>query len=589
MIHILLCCGMNTNSKINNVLLYASLVVFVVFAVYVLYINQDVLYTAHERSEFLIGAPFFHDLMSKPFGLFQYIGAWLSQYLYNPVVGSCMLIVIWGLIYIVGGKALKLKGSAAAIMLLPIAFLLTSLVDLGYWIYDFTVRGYWFSQSVGYLVMLLLLWTARCTPRRWHIIWYIIGVGLYPYLGWFALLFVICLIITGKPTWSEIVGVVLLVFTAILWRSLLYSNVKMEEVVMAGMPRFVTPSDKSDYLSMPFWLVGGVSILAVLAGKYLANKFVPVVSAVVGIVFTLSFMYKDNNYTAEMRMVRSAEADNWGEVLDIFTQSQKPTISMVMLKNLALMNEGGILDRSFKMGNDINGIYNPDSVHVSFLEIASPVTYYNYGMFNEGFRLNFECGEQTGFSPIYLKMLCRCALANGEKELVDRFITLLHGHPYYKDWQPAPVSENIKELYRSYKDELTGVENSDSYIINSISLWYDSDSKLASEQALFFSMLRCDPRRFWPSLRHYLNLHQGEEFPVHAQEAYIMYYDKAPEEKRMKLPVSQEIYDNYNEFWATLEALVRSGVNQNEIPDKMREDFGGTYWYYNIFERKIVR
>lgn len=580
---------MNTKSKINDVLLYASLLIFVVFAVYILYINQEVLYTAHERSEFLIGAPFFYDLMAKPFGLFQYIGAWLSQFLYSPVVGSCMLLGIWGLIYFVGGKAFRLKGSAAALMLLPIAFLLTSVVDLGYWIYDFTVRGYWFSQSVAYLVTLLLLWVARCTPRQWHLVWYVIVVGLYPFLGWFALLFVLCLVITEKPTWREIVGVVLLLFAAIIWRQLLYSNAKMEEVAMAGLPRFVTPSDKSDYLTIPFWLVGAISLLFVLAGKYLENKFVPIVCTVAGIVFTLSFMYRDNNYTAEMRMMRSAEADKWGEVLDIYTESQKPTISMVMLKNLALMNEGGILDRSFKMGNDISGIYNPDSIHVSFLEIASPVTYYNYGMFNEGFRLNFECGEQTGFSPIYLKMLCRCAYANGEMELVDRFKTMLHGHPYYRDWQPAPVTETIRELHRSYEDELTGVENSDSYIINSISLWYGSDSRVASEQALFFSMLRCDTRRFWPALRHYLNLHLGEEFPVHAQEAYIMYYDKAPEEKKMKLPVSQEVYDRYNKFWSTLEGLVRGGGNQHEVPDKMREEFGDTYWYYNVFAKKIAR
>lgn len=589
MIHSLLCREMITKSKIIDVLLYASLLIFIVFAVFILCINQDVLYTAHERSEFLIGAHFFYDLMAKPFGLFQYIGGWLSQFLYNPVVGSCMLLGIWGLIYIVGGKAFKLKGSATAVMLLPIAFLLTSLVDLGYWIYDFTVRGYWFSQSVAYLVMLLLLWVARCTPRRWHLVWYVIGLGLYPFFGWFAMLFVICLILTEKPTWSEIIGIVLLVFTAIIWRALLYSDVKMEEVVMAGLPRFVTPSDQNDILSIPFWLVGVVSILIVLAGKYLANKFVPVVCAIAGIIFTISFMYRDNNYTAEMRMMRSAEADKWGEVLDIFTESQKPTISMVMLKNLALMNEGGILDRSFKMGNDINGIYNPDSVHVSFLEIASPVTYYNYGMFNEGFRLNFECGEQTGFSPIYLKMLSRCAFANGELEVVDRFVKLLHGHPYYRDWQPAPVAENVKELHNSYKDELTGVENSDSYVINSISCWYDSDSKVASEQALFFSMLRCDSRRFWASLKHYINLHQGEEFPVHAQEAYIMYYDKSPEEKKMRLPVSQDIYDNYNKFWATLESLIKSGMSQKEIPDKMRDEFGGTYWYYNIFAKKIAR
>ena len=99
-------------------------------------------------------------------------------------------------------------------------------------------------------------------------------------------------------------------------------------------------------------------------------------------------------------------------------------------------------------------------------------------------------------------------------------------------------------MQKCYSDELTGVENSDRYIMNSISLWTESDSKLASEQALFYSMMRCDSRRFWKSLRSFLKCHQGEEFPLHAQEAYIMYMEKAPEEKRVMLPVVQEILDN---------------------------------------------
>lgn len=581
---------MNTNTKsiVNRLLLGVSLLTFVLFVVYVLYINKEVLYTAQERSEFLIGSSFFSSMMMKPFGLIQYVGAWLTQFLYKPFLGAGLLVAMWALIFFVGIKAFRLKGSAFALMLLPIACLLTSLVDLGYWIYEFTVRGYWFSQTVGYLVMLTLLWGARSTPRKWHIVWYIIGFFLYPLLGWFALLFILCLALTEKLTWREFIGLLLVIAAGVVWRALLYSNIKFDDVLMAGLPKFETPSDKSDYLSIPFWLIGILSLFNVLLGRYMSKWFVPVLCTAAGIAFTLSFMYHDKNYINEMRMYRSAEADDWKEVLEIYSETSKHTISMLMLKNIALMNEGGILDRSFKIGNDFEPIYNPDSVHVSFLEIASPVTYYNYGMINEGFRLTFECAEQSGFSPLYLKMLCRSAYANGEKELVDRFLKLIHGHPYYTDWKPAPVSKNILELQNCYADELTGVENSDRYIMNSISLWNESDSKLASEQALFYSMMRCDSRRFWKSLRNFLKCHQGEEFPIHAQEAYIMYMDKSPEEKRIMIPVSQETYDRYKLFWVTLENTLKSGADKETVEEKMRSLFGDTYWFYNIFGRKFL-
>ena len=590
---------MNNKSKTSGAILCVSLSAFIAFVVYLLYINQEVLYTAHDRSEFVFGTPFFNTLMSKPFGLMRYVGAWLTQLFCEPVVGAGVLVAIWILIFFVGTKAFRLQGSASALMLLPVACLLTSVVDMGYWIYISTIRGYWFSQSVGYLLMLLLLWTARSTPRKWHLVWYLVGFCVYPLLGWFALLFILCLALVEKPTWRECLGVVLLFFTASIWHTQFYSNLRFDDVVLAGLPRFETPSDASPQLSIPFWVLGTVSVLIPVCGKYLSKSFVPILCAVAGIIFTWSFMFQDKNYINEMRMVRYAFDDNWKEVLHIAEENKELTSTMVFLKNLALMNaapqsgqgvgnKNALLDRSYKLGNDAVDINNPDTLHVTLLDIASPLVYYNYGMINEAIRLSFENAIQAGFSPFYLKMLSRCALAKGDKQLVERYTTILHHRPFYGDWQPAPVTAKIMELQKCYPDEITGVENSDSYIVNGISFWYESDSKVASEQALFYAMMRCDSRRFWPALRKYVKLHMEEEFPLHAMEAYILYMDKAPEEKRMMLPVEQSVYERYKQFWATLERKAKPGMAIETIGEEMRKDFGDTYWWYNIFGRKPI-
>ena len=582
---------MNFKSKAYGVILYVSLLAFISFAVYILYLNQEVFYTAHDRFEFIFGTPFFHTLMQKPFGLMQYVGAWLTQFFYYPALGSAVLVAIWILIFLVGAKAFQLQGRVSTLMLLPVACLLTSVVDLGYWIYVSTIRGYWFSQSVGYLVMLLLLWAARQTPRKWHLAWYVLGFCIYPILGWFSLLFILCLILTEKPSWQEILGVVLLIFTASIWHTQFYSNLKSDDVMLAGLPHFITPSDHTPHLSYPFWALAIVSALIPLCSGYLAKAqtavkvLVPVVCAAAGIFFTWSQMYHDQNYIDEMRMVRYAEDDNWKEVLQIAEGNKKPTTTIVFLKNVALMNEGGLLDRSFKIGNIGNPLHNPDSVHSSFLDVASPLVYYNYGMINEGIRLNYENAIQSGFCPFFLKVLARCAKAKGDKELEERYTTLLNHLPFYGDWQPAPVSETVKSLQNCFPDEITGVENSDSYIVNVISLWYNSDSKAASEQALLYAMMRCDSRRFWSALRNFVKLHMNESFPVHAQEAYILYMDKAPEEKRMMLPVEEAIYERYKKFWEVMGQKVKPGVNLETVAEEMREEWGDTYWYYNIFGR----
>jgi len=579
------------SKKVSNAILYVSLLAFISYVAYILYLNQEVFYTAHDRSEFIFGAPFFHTLLSKPFGLMRYVGAWLTQLFYNPAVGAGVLAAIWMLIFFVGTKAFRLQGSASALMLLPVACLLVSVVDLGYWIYISTIRGYWFSQSVAYLLMLSLLWVARCTPRKWHLVWYLIGVCLYPILGWYALLFVVCLALTEKLSWREFLGLFLLIFTASIWHTQFYSNLIFDDVVLAGFPRFITPIDSAEHLSIPFCVLGVVSVLIPLAGNYLARPnirwAVPVLCAVAGITYTSSQMFYDQNYIDEMRMVRYASDDDWKEVLHMAEANKKPTRTMVFLKNIALMHEGGLLDRSFKISSDGGDITNPDSLHVSLLDIASPLVYYNYGMMNEAIRLNFENAIQAGFSPFYLKMLSRCALATGDKKLLERYTTLLHHLPFYRNWQPAPVRENIKELQKCYPDELTGVENSESYIINGISLWYESDSKVASEQALFYSMIRCDSRRFWASLRNYVKFHMNEEFPLHAQEAYILFMDKAREEKRMMLPVEENTYNRYKQFWSILESKAQPGMTLEKVGDEMRAEWGNTYWWYNLFGKKI--
>ena len=122
---------MNKQSKASSIILYVSLLAFILYVVYILCIHQEVFYTAHGRSEYLYGSPFFHTLVSKPFGLMQYVGAWLTQFFFHPAIGTGLLVIIWALIFIVGVKAFRLQGSTSALMFLPVACLLTSVVDLG--------------------------------------------------------------------------------------------------------------------------------------------------------------------------------------------------------------------------------------------------------------------------------------------------------------------------------------------------------------------------------------------------------------------------------------------------------------------------
>ena len=101
-------------------------------------------------------------------------------------------------------------------------------------------------------------------------------------------------------------------------------------------------------------------------------------------------------------------------------------------------------------------------------------------------------------------------------------------------------------------------------------------------------MLRCDSRRFWLALRNYVKLHLDEQFPLNAMEAYILYMDKAPEEKRMMLPVEKSVFERYKQFWTTLESIAKPGMTIQQVGEELREEYGDTYWWYNIFGKKFM-
>ena len=100
-------------------------------------------------------------------------------------------------------------------------------------------------------------------------------------------------------------------------------------------------------------------------------------------------------------------------------------------------------------------------------------------------------------------------------------------------------------------------------------------------------MMRRDSKRFWASFRKFIKTHMGEAFPVPVAEAYIMYMDKAPEKKRVMIPINEDLYERYKQFWSSLENYAKSGLGRDAIAEKMRLQYGDTYWYYNIFSRRV--
>lgn len=582
------------------------LVAFIAFAVYILIgLSADVLYTAQDRNFYVGGSVFFNDTISRPFGFFQYVGAYLTQLFYHPALGAGVLIAIWVAIVLVGIKAFHLKGAWCSLMILPAACLLASTVDLGYWVYCLIIPGYWFSQSLAFLCLLLLLWAATATPRRFRMVWYVaIGLVGFPVFGWVSYLFSVCLALSqfkkgSLPSWIDGTGITLAAVAPLVCRAIFYKSISPTQVFIAGFPYFKTFTDESIRPSIPFFIIIGIFLFLSLSGIVVRKKegtknrfatpvsiVLPLLVAIVSVYGVWTSMFHDDNYIYEMQMNRATMDDDWKGVISIAEKTKHPSRTMVVLKNIALMNTGELGERSFELGNSGLEINNPDSLNLSIMQIASPTIYYNYGKINYAMRWCMEFAVSYGFSPYYYKNLARCAEATGETYLAERYKDRLHSMLFYSDWQPKPTTPVVAELQKLFPDLLDDdTNNCERYIINTFSQSRNVSSKLLTEVSLFYAVIMRNHNRFWQSFCDYLVFMKGKQIPIQYQEAYCLFNDKAHVDIPFKVNIQPEIMEKYKLFWDTGNSSVKYYDTPETLGAYMEEDWGNTYWWFNAFGR----
>lgn len=575
-------------------------VALIVYAAYVLVgVYPDVLLTAQDRNAYSGDALYFGQQIVRPFGLMQYVGGYLTQFFFHPAVGAAMLIAIWAASAFVAIKAFRLKGIWRSLVIVPVACLLASELDLGYWVYCLTLPGYWFSQSVAFLCLLLLLWAATATPRRFRLVWYaVVGFVLFPVLGWMSYLFAVTFALSQfarvekkwlTPTWIDLVGIVLAVAAPFVFQ-LLCDAIPSRDVLNAGFPFFRTTTNFSIRPSYPFFVLIGATLVLSLCHMLPALKKIPswTTSILVGAAsgyMVWTTMFHDDNYIYEMQMTQATMNDDWKGVIKVAEQTKTPSRTMVMLKNIALLNSDQ-LERSFELSNDGVEIVNPDSLNLNIMHIAAPVVYYNFGKMNYSIRWCVEFGVPYGFSPFYLKNLARCAKATGEEALMRRYVNRLHTMKYYSDWKPAETSPIVKEFQSVCSEALTSDDNScERYLITDISTHHFPKCIHHTEMSLVFAMMVRSPAHFWPAFFDYLSTHSANDIPAIYEQAFCLFMDQAKVDLPFNVYITPTTIKLYREFLSEGNRLAQTGFNEEGVREALRAEFGTSYWWFNAFGR----
>ena len=627
---------------------HASIIVWLislaVVAGLLLSYEKHVLWLVQEQSLFLDTSQFFSQQMVVPGGLLVYIGCFLTQLLYHPVLGVTVLCALWLLLMWLLRRAFMVGECWASLLVVPVALLLIANVDMGYWVYPIKLKGWYFDATVGVTVIAALLWAFRVLSayRIWRRVLIVVTVAAgYPLFGTYAIAAAVLMGLwcwrLDKDRWQALVDCILAVLMVVaiplLCYQYVYNQVNMANLWWTGLPIFKIIDEYPEFY-VPYALLGAcLLILTVgkwnIAAKQEQSAPSPVTTerkrtqknskkqkssskkysgwwqtAIVIIVLAATVYgvnaawMKDENFHHETAMKHFIEQTRWEDVLaEADKQQDMPTRGVVVMRNLALSRLGRQSTEMYRYRNGSKQPASPFPFQLSMM--IGNLLYYNYGMFNDCHHMCVEAGVEFGWHVEQLKYMARCNLMNDEVNAMLKYTRLLKHTLFHGEW--ADNMEKLQKPELKRKDRETGpimhtmhhYDNvgadhgyAEKYLMNHLAV-IDCDDPEFQEQCVLATLWTKSSLHFWYRFKRYLELNPGKPVPRYFMEAAYLY---TTEEKKALFNMSfdEGVKKTYQEFIDQLPKY--DGMDIDDVRSALYPRFGDTFFfdYYLMDDLKFI-
>ena len=589
--------------------------------------ESEYLWKAQELNLFLDTPLFFRQQMVTSGWLLTWLGCYLTEFFYHPWMGVAWLCGLWALLMVVLWRTFRVSLSWSAVLLVPVALLLLTDVDLGYWIYYLKLRGHFFAATLGTLIAVGGVWLFRAVPRSHYLpaLYIILCTALlYPLIGFYGLL---SALLCGILSWrlegmsrsgriaASAAAVLAVAVVPLVYYRYVFCQTNIVNIYWTGLPLFMYSEETPAYYVPYYLLVAFLVLLAALyplrksegnGGSFVSKPLVWIAGHIVllaGLVLGVChFWYDDYNFHKELRMQQCMEEADWeGMLREAADQQDEPTRAIVMMRNLALFRLGRQGDEMYRYKAGAKASDTP--LPLNMTQVVGRSIYYNYGQLNFCYRWCLEDGVELGWRVEYLKYLVRCALLNGEERVARKYTAQLRHTRYYRDWAEkhetlldAPDTE--QELRKdkdfapifhmmNYDDDLAS-DNAmvEYFLMNRFANTFTTDTIL-QEQTLIAALWTKDIQTFWPHFFDYARLHPKDHMPRHYQEAAYLYGHLENEVDVSRMPFDKQVVQDYNEFMAMAQQY--HGMSEEQLKKIMYPRFGKTFYfeYFLIRNQKL--
>ena len=559
-----------------------------------LFLESDFLWKLQENNLFLDTMLFFREKMVVPGGLLSWAATYQTQFFYHPWLGTLLLCTWWLLLMWVTKRAFRIPGQWAGLMLIPVGLLLTTIVDMGYWVYMLKLQGHVFVGTMATTAVAGLLWAFRkLTPRYGLRILFIAATCAlgYPLMGIYGLGAALLMGIwswrlKGQSRWLQAACS----FTALLCAGIVpllyyrhvYYQTNFANIYYAELPLYYITEEYPLYYT-PFYLLALFFVILTIVSpktmkpwKALLTQGVLLVALTAGIVHS---WYSDENFHHELTMQRCIEESDWqGVMKEAALQEDEPTRAIVMMRNLALSRLGRQGEEMYRYKNGSKRYEAPFDMRMMLC--VGPLIYYHYGMINYSARLSTEMGVEFGWRVENLKLLAKCAILNKEEGRERKFLNLLKHTTFYGDWvKEVGQKEELKWVAHMmhYTNFLSGDNgNVEEFLMNRLAESTYKDDAIFQEQTLLASLWTKDTNQFWHHFGDYVNLHPNARIPRYYQEAAYLYAMLEDLPIVDQMPIDQSVKQSFDSFMQLAE---RFDNTEAKYAREGMKAFCHTYYY----------
>jgi len=593
--------------KLNIIPVLLVAVSFCVISWAMIHYEENFLWKVQELNLFLDTDLFFKQQMVVPGGILTYLGTFFTEFFYHAWLGVLILCTWWALLLVVSAQAFRVPLKWLTVMLVPVALLLLSNMELGYWIYYLKLRGYLFVATIGLTAGVASVWGFRCLPKKARPVYLVISSAvLYPLLGFYGLLAVALM---GLLTWrleglslvqrllNTFLALLLIIIVPMIYYQQCYYQTNFEDIYFTALPLFEVNEFFINYYIPYILLVVFYAVMALCYGLWGDNQVrKPIIWGLIqcvlvaGLVYGVQkFWYKDYNFHKELAMGRAMEANDWnGVVREAANLQDEPTRSIVMMKNLALFRLGRLGDEAFHYRQGAKASNTP--IDIRMTQVIGRDIYFYYGQLNFCHRWCLEDGVEYGWRAIYLKYMIRCSLMDEEYEVAAKYINILKHTRYHKAWaeqqeqylyhrDKMKASEEYGPLFhlRDFKDQLGSDNGLVEYFLMHLLVNVETEDPDMQELVLFAALWTKDIPTFWSRFNKYAVLHQGKPMPRHYQEAAYLYGNLENKVDISRMPFDPQVKEDYENFMKLAQSC--SGMSEAQMRPVFYPRFGHTFYY----------